>query len=221
METATEPTLIERLKAGIWDIHEGVTNGVQQAPPEEDNIMKGTLPKAKYVASLGQRYLLLRAFEMQLAAARAKSTELASVVTDEQFHAPKSVADLKFFGVDAQKVKALQSTVAAIDFVDACASKGWRHVLAIHYVIEGSNNGARFIAKAVRKAYDLEGLDGTWHLDPYGEEQRGKWKAFGEAFNKLSISDAEMQDMVDVGRQTFAHLNKMGAEAYAAAAEGK
>lgn len=216
METATQKTHMEAIKAGIWDIHEGVAAGPPQRPaePEQDNIMKGTLPRFKYVNNLKQRYLLQKGFEEILAAHRSHPF-VAAVVTDEQFHADKSAQDLSFFGVDAASVKPVPATEKMIAFFKECADRDPRLLLSIHYVIEGSNNGAMFIARAVKAAYNLEGTDGTFHLQPYGTAIRDKWKAFGEAFNSLPIDDSLMAEMVRVGRTTFHHMNAVATESYA------
>lgn len=215
-------TTMERLKLGIWDIHEGVAGGAapqppaqRQAEPEQDNIMKGTLPKFKYVANLGQRYLLQRGFEAHLDQHRISNRKLASVVTDDQFHAPKAAADLRFFGVDPERVEPVASTVAMLNFFAEVAAANPADLLAIHYVIEGSNNGARYIARAVRSAYGLQTIDGTWHLDPYGEGLRARWKAVGDAINALEFSEEDIARMVLLGRRTFHFMNAIAAESYA------
>lgn len=213
--TETPATNIEKIKAGIWDIHEGVANGTRQEPPEEDNIMKGTLPRFKYVNNLGQRYHLQKGFEEILEKHRHSVAGLRTVVTDEQFHAGKAAADLRYFGVDPEGVPILPETRDMIAFFEASAAANPVYLLAIHYVIEGSNNGARFIARAVRKAYGLEGIDGTYHLDPYGDAQRDKWKDFTAAFNTLTIDDALMEEMISVGRTTFHHVNAVTKAAHA------
>lgn len=112
-------------------------------------------------------------------------------------------------------MRAVPSTKAFEAFVGEIAARQPLHLLAVHCVIEGSNNGARFIAKAVRKAYGLRGIDGTFHLDPHGDAQKEKWKAFGEAFNACDIPDADMEQMIAVGRRTFELMNAIGAEAHA------
>lgn len=211
----TATTNMEKIKAGIWDIHEGVSAGQRQPAPEQDNIMKGTLPRFKYVANLGQRYLLQREFEVLLAKHRSTEPFLSSVVTDEQFHAEKSAIDLRFFQVDPAAVQMLPTTKALVDFFAQSAARDTRLLVAVHYVIEGSNNGAMFIAKAVKQAYGLDGTDGTFHLQPYGPAIRDKWKAFAEAFNQLEIPEALMEEMVRVGRETFHHMNRIADEAHA------
>lgn len=208
-------TNIERIKAGIWDIHEGVTSGEKQEPSDQDNIMKGTLPRYKYVNHLKQRYLLQKNFEEVLATYRYREPFLSEVVTDEQFHADKAADDLRFFDVDPESVKPVPATEQMVKFFQQIAEHDPRQLLAIHYVIEGSNNGAMFIAKAVKDTYGLEGTDGTYHLQPYGTAIREKWKAFGASFNRLDIDDALMAEMIQVGRQTFHFMNAIGKLSYA------
>ncbi len=214
MEATTHSTHMEKIKAGIWDIHEGVTDQQEKPTPEAENIMQGTLPRFKYVNNLKQRYLLQKDFEQVLAAHRNQPA-IAAVVTDEQFHAEKAAADLRYFGIDPETVQPVPATKAMCAFFRETAARDPRLLLAIHYVIEGSNNGAMFIAKAVKKAYDLEGTDGTFHLQPYGTAIRDKWKAFGESFNALEIDHALMAEMIAVGRETFHHMNAIASEAHA------
>ncbi len=212
---ADKATAIEMMKAGIWDIHQGITKREEKPAQNEESIMKGTLPKYKYVAQLGQRYLLQRALEQHLGRYRRTNERIARVVREDQFHAFKAAADLRFFGIDPESVKSLSSTLSMIGFFDRIAATNPDFLLAIQYVIEGSNNGARHIAKAVRNAYALEGTDGTWHLDPYGEKQRDRWKAFGETFNACDFSTEELQTMISIGRETFGYLNAVGNESHA------
>lgn len=211
---STTMTHLERIKAGIWDIHEGVSAGPKPQPSGQgENLMQGTLPLFKYVNNVKQRYLIQKGFEEVLAEYRAKSDFVARVVTDEQFHAEKAAEDLRYFGVDPATVKPLPTTERLLAYFRETAAADPRLVLAIHYVIEGSNNGAVFIAKAVKQAYGLEGNQGTYHLQPYGTAIRDKWRAFGEAFNGLDIDDALIARMVVVGRQVFLQMNAVMAEA--------
>lgn len=214
-ELSTSPqSHIDRIKAGIWDIHEGVSNGMAQPAPDEDNIMKGTLPRFKYVNQLGQRFVMQAGFE-RILARYLSHPFIGKVVTDRQFHAPKAADDLRFFGRDAAQEPTLPATQKMLGFFEHTEARDPRLLLAIHYVIEGSNNGAMFIAQAVKKAYGLEGTDGTLHLQPYGKAIREEWAAFRSAFNSLEISDELMTEMIAVGRETFHHMNAISAEAFA------
>ncbi len=214
-QETTELTPIQRLKAGIWDIHEGVTAKADDKKSDEESVMKGNLPRFKYVNGVKQRYILQGEFEKHLAKHRHSEPYLNAVVTDEQFHVDKAAEDLRYFNVDPASVKPLPATTAMVDFFAATAERDPRLLLAIHYVIEGSNNGAIMIARSVKQSYNLEGTDGTLHLQPYGNQIRDKWKAWSEAFNSLEYTDELMQEMVVVGRDAFHHMNAIGREANA------
>lgn len=216
MSEATQATTnMEKIKAGIWDIHEGVTSNAEKPDPDAESIMKGTLPKFKYIKNVEQRYVLQKAFEEVLDETRKSSEFVASVVTDEQFHADKAAEDVKFFGLDPEKAEPLPKTEEMIAFFKETAERDPRLVLASHYTIEGSNNGGIFIAKAVKDAFGFEGHEGTYHLQPYGKGIREKWGAFSAAFNALDIDDELMSEMVLVGRKTFHFMNDVANEAHA------
>lgn len=216
MTQATE-TNMEKIKAGVWDIHEGVQNTAEKPKDDVetmDNLMQGTLAKYKYVNQVKQRYLVQKGFEEILDRVRKENDFVGSVVTDEQFHADKAAKDLEFFGVEPASCKPLPETEEFLKFCHETADKDPRLVLAIHYIIEGSNNGALFIAKAVQKSYDLEGTDGTYHLQPYGTAIRQKWGEFAAAFNALEMDDELMKEMVKVGRESFHYMNRINTASY-------
>jgi len=215
--TQATATNMEKIKSGIWDIHEGVQNTAEKPKDDVetmDNLMQGTLAKYKYVNQVKQRYLLQKGFEEILDRTRKENDFVGSVVTDEQFHADKAAKDLEFFGIDPDSCKTIPETDEFLKFCQDNIDRDPRLALSIHYIIEGSNNGAMFIAKAVKKSYDLEGTDGTYHLQPYGTAIREKWGAFAAAFNALEMDDELMNEMVKVGRESFHHMNKIATAAY-------
>lgn len=208
--TAARP-IMTRLKEDTAKMH-AAAEGQQL----EQAMMKGALPKEVYVKSLGQRLLLHRALEPALAAARAKVPAIAAVVKDEQWKVPYLEADLRYFGTDPAGVQPLGETAKFIEYVHGLAAKSPLALLGVWYVFEGSTNGARYIAKALRGAYRLEGTNGTTFLDPYGEEQRGKWAAFRETMNAQPFTEAQMDELVAAAGATFTGIMHIDKEVYPA-----
>ncbi len=64
-------------------------------------------------------------------------------------------------------------------------------LLGMHYVLEGSNNGSRFIARHVGRAYQLSTGPGLRYLDPYGDRQRAYWMDFKNAMGKFQFTGAD------------------------------
>jgi heme oxygenase len=82
----------------------------------------------------------------------------------------------------------------------------------MHYVFEGSKNGGRFIARSVREAYALTGADGTRYLDPHGDEQSARWRAFKETLDSVRLSDAEAHQVVAGATSLFIALGQIATE---------
>lgn len=87
----------------------------------------------------------------------------------------------------------------------------------MHYVLEGSNNGNRFIAKAVRRALGLVEGAGDRYLDPYGDAQRGLWAHFKQRMDAAGWSGEEADAMVRAAQDTFDAVGALSEEIQAAA----
>lgn len=71
-------------------------------------------------------------------------------------------------------------------------------VLGVLYVLEGSMNGNRFIARGLAGPLGLTpGEPGLSYWDPYGEEQRPRWAGFRAALDALALTDAERDAVID------------------------
>ncbi len=132
--------------------------------------MSGKLETAGYIGWLGQMWFVYRAMAAQFSARPGKS----AIFSAERDRTADLDADLTFFGLPAKAREALPSTRAFIGLLAQWGAAEGNELLGPLYVLEGSTNGSKFIARAVRKAYFLEGSQGTRFLDPYGDEQTAK-----------------------------------------------
>lgn len=196
--TETQPTIMERLKKETWDLHQQA-----EASPVEQSLIKGTIKREHFAAFLAQRYLVHRHLDASLRRVREANRHLQAVVRDHHFHTASLEKDLRFYGVDPDTVEPTPGTQRMNDYIDTIEKQDPAALLGIQYVFEGSTNGARFIARAIRMAYGLEDRDGTRYLDPYGDAQRVNWGAFRETVNALSLTPAEQDAIVHAARQTF------------------
>jgi heme oxygenase len=204
--------IMDRLKEETWPLHQQAERGNL-----EQDLMKGKLPREVYREHLAQRYLIHKTLEAKLREARGKDPRVAAVVQDWQFHEGDAATDLAFYGGDAATAaptKATEKLLASIEAADPIA------LLGHQYVYEGSNNGARFIARALRGAWRLQGLDGTQYLDPYGEQQRERWAEFKDTMNAQEFTEEEGNRIVEAAKATFLQIIELEADVYPGAAAG-
>jgi len=84
-------------------------------------------------------------------------------------------------------------------------------LLGILYVLEGSKNGGRYLARAVRRAYGFDG-QGTEYLDPYGELQAERWQQFKADMDALPLTEVEKDDIVAAAASAFRSIMQLHQE---------
>jgi heme oxygenase len=85
-------------------------------------------------------------------------------------------------------------------------------LLGALYVLEGSTNGGRFLARALRKSWGLD-KDGIAYFDPYGEEQPQKWASFRKKMDSASFDVAQQDAIVEMAKATFLAIAEVSDEA--------
>lgn len=167
------------------------------------SLVSGTVTRENYARYLQQMLLVHQALESALRAAAAKLPAVSRVVTPEQYQEPYLLEDLRYYGAPSANLQPLPSTSALINRIHSVAANTPVALLGFHYVLEGSNNGNRFIARAIRGAFKISGAEGVRYLDPYGDRQREVWAAFKVAMDAESFSEADSQAMVEAAKAMF------------------
>lgn len=206
--------VMERLKAGTWDLHQAAEQHEFQR-----RMVQGEISRDEYAAWLGQMLLVHRALEGPLAELAAADPRFAAV-TPEQLQVPYLTADLTVLGVELAAVRPLPATARLRARIEADAAIEPLRLLGYHYVLEGSNNGNRFIARRLLPALGLDGAAGGRYLDPYGPRQRELWQAFKESMGRIPFSAGEIDALVAAARELFSAISALSGdlEAHAAAA---
>jgi len=204
-----ERPIMQRLREDTAVLHRNAENmAFEQA------LMKGSLPKEVYVNSLEQRLLVHRALEAALKHHKAYVPAIAAVFADHHVHSGRLEEDLRFLGRDPQKFDALPATQDAVAMVKEAAEKNPVALLGIHYVFEGSTNGARYLAKAVAGAYRMFDGRGVAYLNSTGEKQPENWRGFKVAMDAQTFSENEKTAIVEAAKATFAAVAAIDGELY-------
>ena len=172
----------------------------------QKEMVRGRLAPEIYAAWLGQMFLVHQTLWENIAARRADHVALAAVVVDEGLHVGHLRADLRAFGIDADDVAPLPSTHRANQAIALTSDSDPLSLLGYNYVLEGSMNGNRFIARALQQTPGITALS---YLDPYGEEQRASWQAYRERMNEAGIDESQGQRMVAAAGDMFSFIAEM------------
>ncbi len=192
----TASTVSDRLKEATAELHRTAERHAFQ-----ERLASGDFSREDYVRYLGQFLLVHRRLESHLRSSNVPV--FRTVIRDYQYQERYILDDLAFFGVDVSQITALPATASLLDEIDRAAAEHPIGLLGYHYVLEGSNNGSRFIAASLRKVWSLPDNRGTRYLDPYGDLQKTRWRAFREDLAAAQLTDEEQNQIISAAKSMF------------------
>jgi len=197
-----------RLKAETAEQH-----AVAESKPLEAALVGGSIAHDQYKQYLAQRWLIHRELEAATDRALGEDHRLSKLGLPGLYQTANLEADLAHLGVDPSTVRPLRGAQDLIETIRNAPSPAM--LMGIYYVFEGSKNGARFIARALGKAWGKSGPEGMKYLDPHGEAQRGLWLKFREDMNAIDWSSGEQDAMVKAAQETFDAISALDDEIHA------
>jgi heme oxygenase len=188
---------MQRLKAETRDLHTlAETRTLQRA------IATGEVEQTTFTAYLGQLYHVHRSLESALESSRNTIPIVSALATADRMRVPDLESDLAFFGVDRDGLVAGESARRFSAQIEETRETNPVALLGALYVLEGSTNGGRFLARALRERWDLEGR-GLSYFDPYGGEQPQKWAAFKQQMDEAPLDPDQEDAIVEMAKATF------------------
>ena len=169
-------------------------------------LVRGQLAAETYAAWLGQMFLVHQVLWKSIASRGGDYPRLAEIVRDDGLHVAHLRSDLVAFEIEADDVAPLPSTHRAIQSIGLTSDSDALSLLGYNYVLEGSMNGNRFIARALQQTPGIAALS---YLDPYGEEQRPVWQAYRERMTEAGFDEAQGQRMVTAAKDMFTFSAEM------------
>ena len=190
-----------RLKAGTAAQH-----AVAESKPLEAALIEGSIGQAQYQKYLSQRWLIHRELEAATDRALTTDTRLASLNLPSLYQTKNLEDDLAQLQTDQKSIHPLPGATQLIQEIQKAAPAV---LMGIYYVFEGSKNGARFIAKAMAKAWGKTDTTGFRYLDPHGEGQRGLWMKFRSDMDAIPWTATEQDQMVRAAQTTFDAISSL------------
>lgn len=177
--------------------------------PQQARLVKGEATRADYAAWLGQMLHVWRALDTGMGSKATEDSRIAAMLKPYHPHADRVQADLEYLaqtdGLAAEHAE-LPATRKFVEFIAATADAITPDIVGVWYVLEGSANGGRFIAKALSRSLGLAGPDGLRSLDPHGEAQRERWQTWRAELDAQPWTAQERSLIVAAASVTFAAM---------------
>lgn len=199
--------VMQRLKDSTSDLHTRAESSEFQRL-----LIKGEVSRTQYTQWLGQMLLVHAALERHMRALLASRPALSPVVRNDLFQEANLRADLAFLGLDESQILATPAAARIIDLMETAGEKDPISILGFYYVLEGSKNGSKYIARAVRRGLDIEPGAGDRYLDPHGAEQSALWASFKQAMGELEFTEPQIESMIDAACRMFEAAEGIGAD---------
>jgi len=219
--TPTLPGLMQHLKESTAELHAFAESRLLQR-----RLLQGAIEPMAYRRYLTQLHAIHRALEHALTPWRAHSQQLECVFSGVRQHSiniEQDIASLDaWIGGSERSAGAPALTDgcnAMLDFIHAHAEHDLFALLGSFYVLEGSMNGNRYLARALAKHWPAEGQQCLRYLDPYGDVQRATWQSFREAMDALDADAASIDRAVDGAQRTFKAVATISDEVLAEAGD--
>ena len=193
----------------IMDHLRDATRGLHkqaESRPLQRAMARGTLPRASYVMYLAQLRHLHAALETALDQPAASRAGLSELFTEDRRRVPDLDQDLASFNVDPAEVPALAPTQQFIERIGALLDEDPLSLLGPLYVLEGSTNGGRFLARVLERSLRLDGGTGLSYMDPYGDRQPEMWASFKRLADALALTSEQADAVTESAGRTFAAI---------------
>lgn len=189
--------VMQTLRDRTWEKHR-----LAERHPLQHALATGRLPREQYALLTAQLMIVHR--ELFAALKRCVGcAAISAVLRDHHDHELRCRRDIEHFGLDATRVSPCESSARFLREIGEAEAAAPTCLLGALYVLEGASNGGKFIAKMVRRAYQLEGVAGTESLNPHGEAQPARWDDFKQSMRGATFDDADIERMVTMACRTF------------------
>ena len=196
------PSLSLRLRAATAEAHRSAEGSDFQR-----DLLAGRAGRAAYRDWVGQLHHVHSALERRLWRPWPDAA-WRELCAEDRRRSRQLEEDLRDLGEgSAPACEAIRALAAQVD----ADGDPPAFALGVLYVLEGSTNGGRMIARPLRQGLGLEGEAGTRHLDPYGSAQGERWRAFRQALD-TALPETRWTQVEDGAQAAFRALGRAGAE---------
>lgn len=205
-QDVSTPTVMDILRESTHDLHNDA-----EGQDFQKSLGGGTVQLPAYRNYLAQLFLM-HSHLNKLLQGSTSNPSVGLVLKPYHLDCGCLERDLAHFQEDLANIKPLASTSKIMADLTALSLASPYALLGALYVLEGSTNGAKFMAKNLRKGLDLPEESGASYFDRYGALQRQYWLKFKEDMVACNFSEDECQTLVQSARRMFQAFFEIGRE---------
>jgi heme oxygenase len=203
----TTTTVMELLRDSTSDMHNSA-----EANEFQHKLSAAKVQKDELGRYLQQLYLIHQSISNLIEQSKTNNDALRHVVRDYHSDLTCIVNDIEYLGQKPELATPLKATADLVASMIETSKNQTAALLGYLYVLEGSTNGAKFLAKALRNGLELPVDAGASYFDRYGDKQRERWNEFKQAMNEVEFTEDERAKLVSTAAETFQTFGKIGDE---------
>jgi heme oxygenase len=176
--------------------------------PFQRLLVSGKIPLDSYLDWLDQQWRIYRTLERLV---QPGDSPARNSLVNEPWRRGKVLEDdLRHFGEHGGARPPARSTLEFIELLEKSHREDPAALLGVLYVLEGSTNGSKFIARNIRRAFGLD-RPGTSFMDPHGDDQTARWATFKQLLDG-AITPADLPSVTRGAFATFSAVTDIGQE---------
>jgi heme oxygenase (biliverdin-IX-beta and delta-forming) len=199
--------VMDCLKEATRDLHQEA-----EQHPFQQAMIRGTLSRASYTCYLAQMLGVHGALESALRR-HSGLRAIQKVIRPYHFREHLLLEDLATLGGDSLEPPLPLAALFVRTMTDSIRAEPVSS-MGFLYVLEGSTNGSKYIAKSVQRALGLSGGRGTCYLNPHGDRQTEHWAAFKKDMSDCEWSDRDLEILVGAAKAMFQGIIKVSDELF-------
>ena len=183
--------IMERLRETSRELHDRAEHH-----PFQKKLARGLVDHREFGEYLQRLLRVHETVEGHLQRLAERDGALTGVLRPYQYKLPLIQRDLRSLNGEVQGIAESPACDRLAQSVRDAMERTPRSILGFHYVLEGSSNGTRFLARSLERSLGLTREAGLSYLDPYGDRQQSYWGQFKLDMDAVPWTEDEMDGMV-------------------------
>jgi len=171
--------------------------------PIQQAMLRGDVAVESYAAFLATRLAIHARLEPALLDLAKADPRITPIIDPGALQEQNLLADIQDLDHPLDHEPSKEPVAHLLRYVDDLAERRPIALLGVHYVLEGSKNGGRFLQPRVGHALGPSRSSATRYLNPHGSQQGAVWKRYRQALDAAPLDSDQREAIVEAAQETF------------------